>query len=80
MLSIKMQNKNVYTKEMHMREKLKEYKLSEQDAKTILDEFSKTKDQYYRLSILHDKPIYMTFKEIIQIIAEKNGIKLIICE
>ena len=67
---------SVYTHEMHMRKKLNELSLSDTDMKTILDEFIKTKDQYFRKGILSGKLQIMPFREIIKIIAEKNGIKI----
>lgn len=65
-----------YTKEMHLKKKLKEYKLTDEEAKIILQKFTETKEDYYRTSFLTQKPVYMSFKEIIEIIGERNGIKI----
>lgn len=66
----------VFTREIYMKQILQDMSVNDEDIKIIIDEFSKTKDQYMKEGVLKRGNRLMPLREIINIIANKNGIKL----
>jgi hypothetical protein len=66
----------VFTQEIYMKQILRDMSVTDEDIKIIIDEFSKTKDQYMKEGVLKRGNKLMPLREIIKIIADKNGIEL----
>lgn len=73
-----MKGQVIFTQEYYMKKLLEKYSITNEEITIIINEFTETKDQYYRNGILTDKLTLMPFNQIIKIIANKNDINILI--